>query len=388
MDEQLIEYVERIIGKPPFEVQSGIERAINGPGWAKTQAGQELVQYLEGSERYQIFNEHLQYLGSHGSSVSLTDLANWVVGRSFLTTPVQASKELNEYVDSTDFEAISIFLISGLHTEDEYEFCNGVKLLNATAINNRRLSEGVIVNSYGHGLPVPRIESVLCKTYKNTISHKPNTEFDKSRNKQDVPIEPLEDVRLALILVRPDYGVHTIAHGALVEDGVPIIHSISGWGLHPHKLAGPSPSLINIHLKQADAILNKILKLEYKTKLKLKISIDRLNGYYSCNSIVDKAIDLRVCMESIFLTDGNKEQLRYSLALRAAQFLAKDADEKIKINKIFKTAYDVTSTAVHNGVMPSRNVEYLKDAARYAREAILRIIEIGNVEWTRVELGI
>ena len=94
-----------------------------------------------------------------------------------------------------------------------------------------------------------------------------------------------------------------------------------------------------------------------------------LNGYYSCSSMVDRAIDLRVCLESIFLTDGNKEQLRYSLALRAAQFLSIDASEKVHINKFLKTAYHVASTAVHNGKMPSTNVKSLKEAAKYAKDA-------------------
>ena len=96
--------------------------------------------------------------------------------------------------------------------------------------------------------------------------------------------------------MRPDYGIHTIAQGVIVEDYVPIIHSISGWELHPNKLAGPNPGLINIHLQHANNIVGKLLKLDAATKSKLKISIERLNGYYSCSSMVDRAIDLRVCL--------------------------------------------------------------------------------------------
>lgn len=388
MDEKLIELLLKMQNTYTMVAQSEIEKDVIGHSWLKTEIGKEILKHIQSSELYQSFHEQLQYLGNSGCSVSCINLTDWLVNRTYMTSAHEAESNLRDYLNSGEFQALSLFLISGIHTDFEFEFSNGVKLLRATSINNYKLQNSLSFNSYAQMLPLPNVKSVLSIAFLNKRIHVSNIDIEGFKNNQIVPIEPLDDVKLALILVRPNYGVHTIAQGVVVEDDIPIIQSVSGWGLHPNKLAGPSPSLIKIHLTQADGILKQFIALDSATKSKLKISIEHLNGYYSGSLMVDRAIDLRVCMESIFLTDGNKEQLRYSLALRAALFLGENPEEKININKLYKKAYDVTSTAVHNGKMPTKNVESLNEAASYSRKAILKIIEKGKVEWGKVELGI
>jgi hypothetical protein len=53
-----------------------------------------------------------------------------------------------------------------------------------------------------------------------------------------------------------------------------------------------------------------------------------------------------------------------------------------------KKAYDVTSTAVHTGKMPSRNVELLPEIAGLARKSILKLIEAGGINWQELELQV
>jgi len=139
-------------------------------------------------------------------------------------------------------------------------------------------------------------------------------------------------------------------------------------------------------MNTANEILKRFHKLDEKNRTKVLSQVERLNGYSSGASMVDKSIDLRICIESIFLDDGNKEQLRYTLSLRAALFLSEDIDERKDIVSKMKKAYDVTSTAVHTGRMPSKNVELLPEVAGLARKAILKIIEIGDINWQEVEL--
>jgi hypothetical protein len=141
-------------------------------------------------------------------------------------------------------------------------------------------------------------------------------------------------------------------------------------------------------MNNANELIKKLKKLEPDLKQKILSIIERLNGYSSCASMVEKSVDLRICLESIFLDDGNKEQLRYTLSLRAALFLGENLEERKDIMSKMKKAYDVTSTAVHTGKMPSRNVELLPEIAGLARKSILKLIEAGGINWQELELQV
>ena len=74
------------------------------------------------------------------------------------------------------------------------------------------------------------------------------------------------------------------------------------------------------------------------------------------------------------------------MSLRAALFLGDTLDEKKKIMKLVKAAYDVTSTAVHTGKLPSKKVDLLPQAASIAKQAIIKLINEGAVDWKNIEL--
>ena len=174
MDNKLLELLNNVLKTGPLKPQSNIDKAIKGPNWLESKAGKDLLDYIKESSEYQLFNGHLQYLGNGGRSVDQLNLADWLVVRAFRTDSTQAESDLRRYLCSDEFEAFSVFLISCLHVDDEFKFCNGVKLIKATSFQNTDFREDIIVNSYGHGLPVARIESVLFKPFTTKRFHHPN----------------------------------------------------------------------------------------------------------------------------------------------------------------------------------------------------------------------
>ena len=67
----------------------------------------------------------------------------------------------------------------------------------------------------------------------------------------------------------------------------------------------------------------------------------------------DRIVDVMIAAEALFLSDAGSAQdrgeLKYRLSLRAAYFMGKDADERTKIFKFMKAAYDARSTIAHGG---------------------------------------
>ena len=114
--------------------------------------------------------------------------------------------------------------------------------------------------------------------------------------------------------------------------------------------------------------------------------MERLNNYGSGASLVDNAIDLRVCIDSLF-GDGIGNEITFRVSLRAAQFLGSDDSSKEDIYKTIKKAYVAGSAAVHDGAVSEKQRNGLERAARLLQQALIKLIEDGQVDWERVELG-
>ncbi len=387
MASALNQHLENVLSSGSLHSITPIEKAIHGPSCSKSKQGKALIEYLGADDTYSEFNEHLQTLGNGGVSINLLNLADWLVERASVVGCTQAEKDLTDYNSSDEFEAYAVMLLANTYIDNEYKFDNGVKLIHAGSLENKWLVQSVQMNSYGHSLPLPRTDSILVIPFKHKKYHWPNTDQESKRPEIEIPYDPLEEAKLCLVLARPlGHGIQSIATSIIATDNVPIIHSISGWSLHSFKMPPLAPQILNIEMNSANEIIKKLKKLDTNFKIKILSLIERLNGYSSGASMVEKSIDLRICLESIFLDDGNKEQLRYTLSLRAALFLGNNLEERKDIMSKIKKAYDVTSTAVHSGKMPSKNVDLLPEVAGLARKGILKLIETGDTNWQEVEL--
>ncbi len=387
MENSLKDLLDDVLSSYDARPMSGLEKAILGPSWKKLKIGEDFLEAVKAKQEFKTFDECLQMLGNSAASTKIIELADWIIERANKVGSEQALKDVNKYLSSSEVEVYELMLLASLHIDAEHEFCNGVKLIQPQSIPNEYLATRIIRDSINSILPLPRVESALIIPYKQTKFHVRNTEDNIKFPRPKIPYEALEDVMLCLGLVRPiGYGIQVIGHGTLAPDDLPFIQSISGWGITPFKQPPLAPPLLEIEMRNADTILNKFKELPKSLKEKLIISIGKLNGYSSGASLVEKAIDLRICLESIFLSDGNKEQLRYTLSLRAALFLGNSFDERKDIIKLVKDAYDVTSTAVHTGKLPRKKVELLPKAAELAKKAIIKLIEEGDANWQKIEL--
>ena len=113
-------------------------------------------------------------------------------------------------------------------------------------------------------------------------------------------------------------------------------------------------------------------------------------------SQVDQYIDLRIALESLYLQDFLNEQsqeMRFRLALFGAWHLGSDFEERKKIRRTLRDAYDTASGAVHGGDLEytPENKELLSDAQDLCRQGILKMLREGypsQEQWGDLILGI
>lgn len=104
----------------------------------------------------------------------------------------------------------------------------------------------------------------------------------------------------------------------------------------------------------------------------------------------DRFIDLRIALESLFLSAQPDQELKFRLAVSGAWFVGKDATERCRVWDTLRSAYDLSSTAVHGGDVTKRKKRKDKDSAKVladglqvCQKGILRVLDEGPIaDWT------
>lgn len=114
----------------------------------------------------------------------------------------------------------------------------------------------------------------------------------------------------------------------------------------------------------------------------LRHSLDRLRLAMQRPSYVDRAIDLGIALEMMILHDlGEKSELRYRLAMRAAAFLYRNQTRRVETFKLFKNLYDLRSQAVHGGRLgkwEAKAPDLLESGVRAAAKIAKKLISLGD----------
>ena len=109
--------------------------------------------------------------------------------------------------------------------------------------------------------------------------------------------------------------------------------------------------------------------------------------------LVDQFVDLRMALEALFLRDFANErsqEMRFRLPLFGAWFLGQDFEDRGRIRKVLRNAYDAASGAVHTGsiAFTDENRALLADAQALCRDGIFKLLRDGAPkDWGDLILG-
>ena len=120
----------------------------------------------------------------------------------------------------------------------------------------------------------------------------------------------------------------------------------------------------------------------------LDVSIKRwLKSKQCISSIEDKLIELRIALETLYLSDSNGE-FRFRLATRGARYLGKNLEERKEYYKILSDTYNVASKVVHGNEKKKIDSQLLENAQNLCRKGILKMLFQGQPNnWDEIVLG-
>ena len=182
------------------------------------------------------------------------------------------------------------------------------------------------------------------------------------------------------------------------------IFSVRGGGLIPTaKCVLPNEPvsfnrILETQIPEIKCLYEALVNLNSKSREKLQIAIDRWIKSKGNKDNVDKAIDLRIAFESLYLPKDSIEQLSFQFRLRAAWHLGKNNTSRSRLIDDFKAIYILCSKAVHNGTIPKRikirtgesvpTSEFIPRAQDLCRQSIMKILKEGKFpDWNNLILG-
>ena len=142
------------------------------------------------------------------------------------------------------------------------------------------------------------------------------------------------------------------------------------------------------HLTEVNRLLLKRLSGGSK-KRKVDIAINRWIKSKRNAITTDQLVDLRIALESLYLTDVSGES-RFRVSNYSAWHLGADFHERLEYQKTIRDAYDLASKAVHTGTIThtEENRNLLTAAQDLCRKGILkRLDETEEPNWNALILG-
>jgi hypothetical protein len=371
-----------------------------------------LVKTLGDQGTLQRFNQ--RYFRGHNSLflVSPYTLATWITDNSYRQGIDATLKAIKRYLALDYTPTVEILAVTGIEIQEEIELGNGIFLApmnNVPSIKVREaLTEKIIVLEAETDLgfsPLavwmrgrkPPTAGLYCFT-----KLKPQTckEDDLNHIKSLQTKGALYEACACLALIGPS-APKPLAYWSELEEWVPLNgYTGSGFSYVPIEVLSGSQYLFSkADLLEARNLYGQFLSCSENTRTKLRIPLARLTQAVGRSNLVDKALDLGVALESLLLNDlGSNEQLSLSLRIRGAWLLGEDANDRHRLERIFKQLYHYRSQAAHRGKFDKDRVkidsdlipiqDFLKTGEELCAAIIKKILEKAKFpEWNRLILG-
>lgn len=368
--------------------------------WERFRYWNELIEQLKKDNQYAKFDNKMQHVGFGAYRVRIEDVANWLLRKSKQTNAQNAIEILHNYNTSKTITLYVIMTLMSIRTslQEEYTFSNGVKLFNESNIGkiNKKLSQDMLHDNILSSIPTPHISSVFAFPVEKDILHTDDTYKIEAKQDEEynIALEKINNVKDCLILSRGLGGVHSMAHKYLIPDNIPLVSTARGsaWSFETFYLPTHSSPIITVdELTEANRILELYQSLDEKIRKSIHVSIERLNGYCSSSNTIERAVNIRTCLESVFLKENELSEIANTLALRASRLVEQTVEARKEKHKLIKDCYSLTSKAVHRGNISDKkmkNITKLDEVAELARKVIILKIENGKeFDWKEIELN-
>jgi len=347
-----------------------------------------LIELFSSDSQFDIFNDKMHFVGVASTGITYEYLAIWLIKRSFLKGAKQATEELEDYLSNEFFDVYKVMWLNGLWISSPHDVNNESKLMNIIHFPVESYNERFQSKRYDLFSSLTP-DSVLLKKIKHKkIYYKSGEAFKPDAEVND--FQYFDDLRLLLTLIRDDtIGVQTVGTSIVIPDNIPTINGFS-YSLSNYKQPNLSASLIKIDIENLIGLYNEFNERTEQQQDRIRIVLNRLNEYTTFYNSVDKAISIRIMLETLFLDEESQGELSYQLALRVSKLFSNDYEERLELFSNMKKVYSLCSKAVHNGRLKKNNEdkanELFPPTVTIIKKMLFKLINGDEIDWKKVIL--
>ena len=335
------------------------------------------------------------------TTISPCDLAKWLCKKA---NDVDAKQAFQYFLDFAGNQIVPLHLISlveGVYPEQTYYFDENTCICGLEAlpegIKNRINRDWYdISRDYPGGRPAFIVTTVRQNVFD--VHGDDDVALDEARALHDILESHILKANF-LSLFTKKYGACITHSRMLFDDTVPCSGFIDVNIISALQVMRPFYN-DNLYFDDRDTLKNVFSKyntLNSKTKRAIELALKRKSSSMNSHDLVDKAVDLGMCAESILTKSKNSDQISLQVRLLGAKLSSDDyKDREVNYNYL-KAFYSIRSSAVHNAqikdVVPVRDVgkevpsrDVLDKASRILSNCILKVIHLGGLNDFEKEL--
>lgn len=349
-----------------------------------------LVEKLQKETNLEIFDNKFQHVGYSKKLVDLEMLASWMI-KTVQKTDIQSIEEIVDlYSEQSHFEAYAIVLLSNLYLEDSFQIDNSTELINSFKVPDQELSLASHDESLSN-LPFPSYSAALLKKFEHPKFHSLDPTSPYYADYLDKTFVDLDDIKLCLgISIPSGLAIQSMGATVITPPDVPNLTERS-WKIGTIRPPKPPALFAEKNFENASSIIHSFLALDEQTRERLRIPLKKINESVCSENLIEVSINLRTAMESLFLDPEANQELSHRVSIRAALLLSENIQERQKVYKQIKNAYNFGSKAVHTGRIKSKNLNSVEKDLRVAIELVIKAVKIiikkPDINWAQVELG-
>jgi len=240
---------------------------------------------------------------------------------------------------------------------------------------------------------------IVTKVYCDVLGLNGNRDFNRNAGKELFDIGQAHFLKSSFIsLFTKEYGACIKKQWYIFEDTMPCSGFVDGSETLFLQVISPfySEKLRLVEKDCFKSVFKKFNELPKASHDSIELALKRKTSAMNAIDIVDVAIDMGMCAESILTKSKSSEQLSLQVRLLGAKLSSSIYDERVSNYNYLKAFYNVRSSAVHNakvdelyrvkgvGKVPPKEV--LKKASEILSCCILTVIDIGGMDDLEKEL--
>ncbi len=341
---------------------------------------QQLVECLKSNcEVKNTFDNKIANAGNLRYPTGLKSTAIWLVNQSLNCETKLVVENFFDYVHSEYSIGFEVLALSGIDVNESIELTDDLSLIPFSSLTPSFMTEALDPNflkmkhhlERGHfpqrinfGYRAPK----AALTYKVKVVPKTYSSFDAPHNYIDTSI--VLDVCRLLTLIDKSTPV-ILGEWFELDESVPFKEGMGkSYSLPIPEVFSPRDIKLGVvHQKTINELINSYFCIPIKYRKLLKLPLERLNISRRRKNSVDRAIDLGIAYESLFLTD-NPESISLTLRKRVSNHLPKSQYD-FNIFETIRKFYNCRSDAAHNGEV--KDVYQIKNYKEFKTDELLSI---------------